>query len=231
MTNTKPDEIINLSIININNQARHISLLSIKHTWAEHYNNIMTDSLLSPISHKVEMERMKTEVVSDDDTTCSKSKSKNKKFLRFSNSSDMYIYKNDLRYDQSKSYTKSDKKRFNVNIIMDAVRLSRRLEACVLTGNMHLSKSDKLAACGIGYEEVVGIEHFLFSSPRDISIRRQLHAQVILKEYKEQLRLNKGCVDKEGCDDIHRRLRKLSILITKNARSQARQRATIARAA
>ena len=168
------------------------------------------------------MERMKTEVVSDDDTMCSKST--NKKSLQFSNSSEMYIYKNDRQYDQSKSYTKSDKKRFNMSIIMDALRLSRRLEACVLTGNMHLSDTDKLAACGIGYEEVVGIEHFLFSSPRDISIRRQLHAQVILKEYKDQLRLNQG-------DDIHRRLRKLSTLITKNARSQARQRAAIARAA
>ena len=96
---------------------------------------------------------------------------------------------------------------------------------------MHLSNTDKLAACGIGYEEVVGIEHFLFSSPREISIRRQLHAQLILKEYKDQLRLNQGCLDKEGSDDIHRRLRKLSTLITKNARSQARQRAVIARAA
>ena len=191
----------------------------------------MTDSLLSPIV----MERPKTEVVSDDDTMCSKSKSK--KSLRFSNSSDMYIYKNDLQYDQSKSYTKSDKKRFNMSIAIDAVRLSRRLEACVLTGNMHLSNSnaDKLIACGIEYEEVVGIEHFLFSSPRDIRMRRQLHAQVILKEYKEQLRLNlmfnQGCLDKEGSDDIHRRLRKLSTIITKNARSQARQRATTARAA
>jgi len=119
-----------------------------------------------------------------------------------------------------------------MNILIDALRLSRRLEACVLTGNMHLSNADKLAACGIGYEEVVGIEHFLFSSPREISIRRQLHAQVILKEYKEQLRLiNQGCLDKEGSDDIHRILRKLSILITKNARSQARQRAAIARSA
>ena len=177
------------------------------------------------------MERMKAEVVSDDDM-CIKSKSKSKKSLRFSNSSDMYIYKNDRQYDQSKSYTKSDKKRFNMNIIMDALRLSGKLEACVLTGNMHLSNADKLAACGIGYEEVVGIEHFLFSSPRDVSIRRQLHAQVILKEYKDQLRLNQGCHEKEGSsDDIHRRLRKLSTLITKNARSQARQRATRARTA
>ena len=183
----------------------------------------MTDSLLlSPIV----LERPKTEVVSDDDTMCIKSKSK--KSLRFSNTSDMYVYKNDRQYDQSKSYTKSDKKRFNMNILIDALRLSRRLEACVLTGNMHLSNADKLAACGIGYEEVVGIEHFLFSSPKDISIRRQLHAQVILKEYKEQLRLN---CHKEGSDDIHRRLRKLSTLITKNARSQARQRAAVARAA
>jgi hypothetical protein len=179
-------------------------------------------------------ERMKTEEapvsVSDDYMMCIKSKRK-KKSLRFSNSSDMYIYKNDRQYDQSKSYTKSDKKRFNMNIIMDALQLSTRLDACVLTGNMHLSNTDKLAACGIGYEEVVGIEHFLFSSPRDISIRRQLHAQVILKEYKDQLRLNQGCLVKEGSDDIHRRLRKLSTLITKNARSQARQRAAIARSA
>ena len=214
--------ILGLSTINLNllSQPNKLGL--------EHYKNIMMDSLLSPI-----MERPKTEVVSDDDTMCSKSKSK--KSLRFSSTSDMYVYKNDLRYDQSKSYTKSDKKRFNMSIAIDAVRLSRRLEACVLTGNMHLSNTDKLAACGIGYEEVVGIEHFLFSSPRDISIRRQLHSQVILKEYKEQLRLNQGCCsldkNKDSSDDIHRRLRKLSTLITKNARSQARQRATVARAA
>ena len=218
--------------IYVNTQAQHItySLQKHKHTRASIQHNIMTDSLLSPLCHKVEMERLKTEVVSDDDTMCSTSKSK--KSLRFSSTSDMYVYKNDLQYDQSKSYTKSDKKRFNMSIAVDAVRLSRRLEACVLTGNMHLSNADKLAACGIGYEEVVGIEHFLFSSPNDISIRRQLHAQVILKEYnKEQLRLNQGCLDKDGSDDIHRRLRKLSTLITKNARSQARQRAATARAA
>lgn len=196
----------------------------------------MKDSLLPPIlcHNKVVMERMKTEVSDDnDDMMCIKIKSKGKKSLQFSKSSDMYIYKNDPAYDQSRSYTKSDKKRFNMNIIMDALRLSRRLEAeaCVLTDKKHLSTVDMLAACGIEYEEVVGIEHFLFSSPRDISIRRKLHAQVILEEYKDQLRLNQGCQDKEGSDDIHRRLRKLSTLITKNARSQARQRAAIARAA
>ena len=128
------------------------------------------------------------------------------KVLTFSESSTLHIYPEDSHYEQTKSYTADDKKLFMKNTLKETLRISHILDHC--TNNP--STSD-LEALGIENEEIIGIEHYLFNSPKRAVRRRKFHTSAIVTESKRS-------------NDIHM-LAKMSTVLAERPKSLARQRA------
>ena len=132
--------------------------------------------------------------------------SSNMKVLTFSESSTLHIYPEDSHYEQTKSYSADDKKNFLKDALKETIRISHMLDHC--TNNP--STSD-LEALGIENEEIIGIEHYLFNSPKRAGKRRKLHTSAIVTESKRS-------------NDIHM-LAKMSTVLAQRPKSLARQRA------
>ena len=128
------------------------------------------------------------------------------KVLSFSESSTLHIYPEDSHYEQTKSYSADDKKSFLKDALKETIRISHMLDHC--TNNP--STSD-LEALGIENEEIIGIEHYLFNSPKRAGKRRKLHTSAIVTESKRS-------------NDIHM-LAKMSTVLAQRPKSLARQRA------
>ena len=141
---------------------------------------------------------------------CKKSNKTAAKSCSFNDKSLMYVYPYDEHYARTKSYSSSDRKLFARKIYKETLRIMKRLEGC--------TKLKQDLTKGISQEEIVGLEHLIFSgNPREVSTRRKAHSQAILKAFK------KGC----SSDALAR----LSMYQTKKSAHEAQRRAKIARAA
>ncbi len=157
--------------------------------------------------------------------------------VRFSESSMLYVYPDDPDYRSgNKAYTSSDRKTSMRNALRDAIHIktqlgtsSRSSKEVMVPGQdddttaSSSTLEEQLKACGIPHEEILGLEHLIFEEPRRTIERRRGHNQVILMEQRNQ-QMATGTVDDN-------RLARMSILLTRRVASQARSRASCARAA
>mmetsp|Transcript_2502 Transcript_2502/g.5116 ORF Transcript_2502/g.5116 Transcript_2502/m.5116 type:complete len:188 (+) Transcript_2502:122-685(+) len=112
------------------------------------------------------------------------------KQVRFSESANLRIYPKDENYTKNMSYSSKERKEFNRNAIMEALRLRKVLFTPTegfheqqLENGFHLLESH-----GVEREEIVGIEHLVFElSPHAIMKTRQMHAHSILLEQEKHI--------------------------------------------
>lgn len=144
-------------------------------------------------------------------------KTKMKKRVEFSNISMLACYDNDPTYAETKSITQSDKDFFT----QVAVREALRIKALLLRSkeSMGGTLQDHLERMGIAEEEVLGLDHLIFESPSHLVARRKLHVRTILLEQEHQ----QTCMKSDSA-----RLAKVSRVLSKRTRSQARTRAAMA---
>lgn len=132
------------------------------------------------------------------------SQSNQRRTVRFSESSELYLYPQDSSCTNEKLYyTTLDKKYATEAALMDAIRIRRQLKL----NEMHV----------VPREQVLGIEHLLFEDPRHIIERRKTHCKVVLLE--QQLQNTYGVKDE-------RRLAHVSAILTRKSTSLAITRAT-----
>ena len=171
----------------------------------------MTSSILNDLIVDFPTHRTVTTATEEVDMKlCKKSNKTAAKSCSFNDKSLMYVYPYDEQYARTKSYSSSDRKLFARKIYEESLRIMKRLEGCTKL-KQDLSK-------GISQEEIVGLEHLIFSgNPRAVVIRRNAHSQAILKAFKEGY-----------CSDT---LARLSMYRTKKSVHEAQRRAETARAA
>lgn len=136
----------------------------------------------------------------------SSSKSNSTKKARFSDHSLLYVYDEDRRYANTKSYTSADKKRFSNETMSEVIRINE-----LLRNSKGLSKP-----YSVPEEEIRGVEQFILRDYRRALKKRKLHIQTVLVEQANQT--------EGGKQDIYRLARISTVLAKKNV-SQARERA------
>eukprot|EP00569_Conticribra_weissflogii_P004840 CAMPEP_0171349492 /NCGR_PEP_ID=MMETSP0878-20121228/33840_1 /TAXON_ID=67004 /ORGANISM="Thalassiosira weissflogii, Strain CCMP1336" /LENGTH=159 /DNA_ID=CAMNT_0011854159 /DNA_START=175 /DNA_END=654 /DNA_ORIENTATION=- len=138
----------------------------------------------------------------------------------FSESATLHIYQFDLKYARTKAYNKVDRKQFTQETFADVTRINGALEQAPECSD-DTSTEQLLVSCGIDPDEVVGIEHLVFtSSPIVIFRARKLHVQAILAEQENQRMLG---VSSTG------RLSRLSEFSSTRSTKEARSRAAFGR--
>lgn len=155
--------------------------------------------------------------------------------VQFSDMSSLHLYPQDPIYTKNKSsFTKSDRMAMQEQAIIDANRIRRVLRQSDANEAKDTSSlKHALRINGIADEEIIGIEHLVFSDPRRIAKRKKNHQMVVLMEQEIQRQSTlKQHNDKDSSDKLAQdmRIAQLSKILTKRPASAAKRRATMAAA-
>jgi len=144
--------------------------------------------------------------------------------VKFSERSIMHVYLPDPLYLKNKSYSKSDRKDFSTETLLEAIRIKRLVKATPGTSTKDSFKS-LLKNNIISLEEIVGIEHLVLGkSARKLAKERQDHSRAVLMEQRRQHQVE--TMMQEG--DCTRKLGEFSASRTVGSSRRARIRAAMA---
>ena len=143
---------------------------------------------------------------------------KNMKKLGFEDMSMLYTYIEDPHYAQIKSDSVADRYRFKQDTLGDALRINMTLSLSIQRTKefSNLPLAAQLEACSISEDEILGLEHLVLESPKEIYKRRAFHVRAILLEQVYQ--------ETKGIKNI-RRMSRLSTKLSNKSTLQARARA------
>ena len=139
------------------------------------------------------------------------------KHIQFSRSAAVFEYAEDPIYRATKSRSPHAAEAFKQAAYKDALRILKLLRSSTIRPDERgTSPQEQEAPPGVSAEELIGLEQLVMESPNKILRRRRAHAKLILAE--QAIQDETGVVD-EG------RLARLSELMSKRNRSEARRRA------
>mmetsp|Transcript_21507 Transcript_21507/g.36939 ORF Transcript_21507/g.36939 Transcript_21507/m.36939 type:complete len:152 (-) Transcript_21507:177-632(-) len=118
--------------------------------------------------------------------------------VRFSDSSTLYLYREDPTYANSKSYTAFDNESFRRDALREVMHI-KVLLANIATSNSSIDNYENaVRILGALHEDVLvlGLESFILESPSKICQRRQAHCTIVLIEQESQKSSGDGNSDR-----------------------------------
>jgi len=144
--------------------------------------------------------------------------------VKFSERSSMHVYLPDPLYLRNNSYSKSDRKDFSTETLLEVIRIKRLIKTTPGTSTKDSFKS-LLKNNIISLEEIVGIEHLVLGkSARKLAKERQDHSRAVLMEQTRQRQVETTMQH----DDVTRKLGEFSASRSIRSSKRARIRAAMA---